>query len=88
MPALDNERQAQRRISDWNVGTNIKHLRTVKDIEQQTLARYVGMAQSQLSRIESGTRTLKFQEGMAIAKILGVRPERLIQEVIDNAAME
>jgi transcriptional regulator with XRE-family HTH domain len=86
MPALDEERATSRKSFDWNVGTNIRHLRIVNDIEQQTLAKLADINVSQLSRIEAGTRSLKFKEGMAIAKILNVRPERLIQEVI-NAEM-
>ena len=86
MPALDEERAESRKTFDWNVGTNIRHLRILNDLEQQTLAKLADIAVSQLSRIESGTRSLKFKEGMAIAKILGVRPERLTKEVINNGA--
>jgi transcriptional regulator with XRE-family HTH domain len=84
MPTLDDARAASQKSFDWNVGVNIRHLRTVKDIEQQTLAKLADINTSQLSRIEAGKRSLKFKEGMAIAKILGVRPERLTQEVIEQ----
>jgi transcriptional regulator with XRE-family HTH domain len=87
MPTLDSDRKTSHDKFDWNVGVNIRYLRTVAEIEQRTLAKLADINQSQLSRIESGKRSLKFKEGMAIAKILGVRPERLTKEVI-NAEME
>ena len=83
MPALDEERQNRRQAFDWHVGTNIRYLRILKEIDQQTLADLVDMDKSQLSRAESGQRSLKFKEAVAIAKVLGVRPERLTKEVID-----
>jgi transcriptional regulator with XRE-family HTH domain len=84
MPALDEERLTRHRSFDWNVGVNIRYLRILKDIEQKHLAKLVGMDVSLLSRIESGQRSLKFQDGMAIAKAFGVRPERLTREIINS----
>ena len=84
MPALVEDRQSRHRQFDWHVGVNIRYLRTLNDIEQQALAKLADMGISQLSRVESGQRSLRFKEGMAIAKALGVRPERLIKEVIST----
>jgi len=85
MPALDNGRLSRHREFDWNVGINIHHLRILNDMEQKTLADLVDMNISQLSRVENGLRSLKFKEGMAIAKVFGVRPERLTKEVIGES---
>jgi transcriptional regulator with XRE-family HTH domain len=81
MPALDGPRLGRHRTFDWHVGTNIRYLRIIKEIEQQSLAKYADMDVSQLSRVETGQRSLKFKEGLAIAKMLGVKPERLTREV-------
>jgi transcriptional regulator with XRE-family HTH domain len=83
MPALDEERLTRHRAFDWHVGINIRYLRLLNDIDQNTLAELVDMNVSQLSRVETGQRSLKFKEGVAIAKVLGVRPERLTKEVIN-----
>ena len=81
MPTLDDTRLGRHRQFDWHVGINIRYLRIVKEIEQQELAKLVDMDVSQLSRVESGTRSLKFKEAIAIAKVLGVDTERLTREV-------
>lgn len=81
MPVLDEERHGRHREFDWNVGVNIRYMRIVKDIEQRTLAELADMDVSQLSRVESGQRSLKFKEAMAIAKALGCKPDRLLREV-------
>ena len=82
MPTLDNPRLVRHREFDWHVGINLRYLRIIKEIEQKELAKLVDMDVSQLSRVETGQRSLKFKEAMAIAKVLGVNPERLTREVI------
>lgn len=86
MPALVEDRLTRHREFDWNVGINIRYLRILNDIEQKRLAELVDMDVSQLSRVESGQRSLKFKEGVAIAKVFGVRPERLIRAIINDAS--
>ena len=81
MPALVEDRLIRHREFDWHVGTNIRYLRTVNDIEQKVLAQLVDMDAAQLSRVESGQRSLKFKEAIAIAKVLGVTPQRLSRKV-------
>lgn len=85
MPALVESRLNRHRAFDWNTGINVKYLRLLNDMEQKHLAEIADMDVSQLSRVESGQRSLKFKEGMAIAKALGVRPERLTRAIINNA---
>jgi transcriptional regulator with XRE-family HTH domain len=84
MPALVESRLDRHRQFDWNAGVNIRYLRILHDIEQKTLAKLVDMDVSQLSRVENGLRSLKFKEGLAIAKVFGVKPERLTREIINT----
>ena len=94
MPALVESRLERHRAFDWNTGINIRYLRILKDIEQKHLAELADMDVSQLSRVENGLRSLKFKEAMAIAKVFGVKPERLTRAIINtdgkenNATME
>jgi transcriptional regulator with XRE-family HTH domain len=81
MPTLDESRLIRHREFDWHVGTNIRYLRIINDLEQKELARLVDMDAAQLSRVESGQRSLKFKEAIAIAKVLGVTPQRLGRKV-------
>ena len=82
MPTLDDTRLSRHREFDWHVGINIRYLRILKDIDQKDLAELVDMDVTQLSRVENGRRSLKFKEAMAIARVFGVRPDRLIREVM------
>lgn len=84
MPTLDETRLGRHRQFDWHVGVNIRYLRLRREIEQRVLAELVDMDVSQLSRVESGQRSLKFKEAMAIARVLGVKPERLMKEVTND----
>ena len=81
MPTLNDNRLSRHRQFDWHVGINIRYLRLIKEVEQRELAKLVDMDVSQLSRVESGTRSLKFKEAIAISKVLGVKPERLTRKV-------
>lgn len=84
MPILDEDRLIRHRAFDWHVGTNIKYLRIINDIDQKVLAKLVDMDAAQLSRVESGQRSLKFKEAIAIAKVLGVTSERLSRKVTSD----
>lgn len=84
MPVLVENRLGRHRAFDWNTGINVKYLRILNDMEQKTLAEIADMDISQLSRAENGLRSLKFKEAMAIAKALGVTPERLTREVVNT----
>ncbi|HWI69513.1 MAG TPA: helix-turn-helix transcriptional regulator [Nitrospiraceae bacterium] len=91
MPTRDKTRLERHREFDWNTGVNVRYLRILNDMEQKTLAEIADMDISQLSRAENGLRSFKFKEAMTIAKVFGVRPERLIREVIstnDSSQME
>ena len=84
MPTLDDTRLGRHRKFDWNVGINIRYLRILNEIEQQTLAELVDMNASQLSRVENGQRSLKFKEAVAIAKVFGISLDRLTRNVINR----
>lgn len=81
MPALQDTRLGRNREFDHIVGTNVRTLRLQKDVTQQVLADAVDMDFTQLSRVESGTRSLKFREAIAIANKLGVSPRKLSEPI-------
>ncbi|TVP84048.1 MAG: XRE family transcriptional regulator [Thioalkalivibrio sp.] len=56
----------------------IKTLRTAKGITQSALSRLTGIDQSEISRIENGTRRVSTDDLAVIAKHLGVSPAHLI----------
>lgn len=80
MPVLNAERQALNEEFNWIVGVNVFTFRTNRDILQKDLAHRAGMDQTGLNRVESGQRSLKFREAIAIAKALGVRVEALTRQ--------
>ena len=61
MPVLDENRQIRHREFDWHVGTNVRYLRIVNDIDQKQLAKLVDMEPSQLCRVETGQRSAQVQ---------------------------
>ena len=77
MPVLDDSRLDRHREFDWIIGVNLKHLRHQAGIEQFRLAELADMDPTQLSRVESGERSLKFKEALAICKVLSIEPKRL-----------
>ena len=84
MPVLDETRLGRHREFDWCAGTNVRTLRLQAGIEQRRLAELVDMDVTQLCRVESGERSLKFKEALAIAGVLRVKPERLTRPLIDR----
>lgn len=53
-------------------GRKIKELRTVKCITQTELADRLGWGQADISQLESGKRTLTFDNAVEISKALNV----------------
>jgi len=74
---LDNPRLVRHRVFDLCAVRNVRTLRVEVGMEQRKLAELVDMDVTQLSRVENGQRSLKFKEALAIAGVLGVKPERL-----------
>lgn len=68
---------------DETLGDNIRRLRDAAGLSQAELAERIGKLDVQgiypqtIAKIEGGTRALKFAEGLALARVLGVRPEAL-----------
>ncbi len=56
----------------------IKHYREQKGITQEELAEAIGMAQSEISAYESGTKSPRVNVLIAIADVLGVSAAELI----------
>jgi transcriptional regulator with XRE-family HTH domain len=72
MPARSASALRQAREFDWIVGINIRFWRELKEISQAELAEFANISDSQLSRIESGDRSVSFQQMLAISELLGV----------------
>lgn len=72
MPTLDASRLTRRRLLDGKIGNKIYLLRHEHGLRQIDLADAADMTDAQLSLIESGKRSLKFSEALAIAKRLGI----------------
>lgn len=68
------------------IGEKIRCIREDKDIRQQDLADSVGINVSVLSRIEKGTRPVRTDELMAIAKKLQVSADYLLDDEIQPSA--
>lgn len=61
-----------------HLNDNVKHLRNIKGISQQTLADKVGVDRSTISRIENGEIETTIDNAIKIAKVLKVNIEDLI----------
>jgi len=64
----------------------IRIARTRAGLTQKQLAELVGRDQSEISRIEAGKTALTVPLLLSVAKALGVRPARLLNEIRDKAA--
>jgi transcriptional regulator with XRE-family HTH domain len=72
------------------VGANVQRLRKAVGMSQAELGRALGshgfpMEQQTILTIERGSRPLKWEEGHAIAEVLGVDPESLTGPADDRA---
>lgn len=65
---------------------DIRALRTNAGLSQKELAAATGLNQSQISRIESGARTLTIDELERIARAIDKRPSELFSEAESTAA--
>ncbi len=72
-----------------HLNNNVKHLRSVKGISQQTLADKIGVDRSTISRIENGEIETTIDNAMKIAKVLKVNIEDLITKdlTFDNGTL-
>ena len=59
-------------------GANVKRLRRLKKITQETLAQSCGLYRSYLSRIEKGVANPTLNSIIALAEALGVEPGHLL----------
>lgn len=60
------------------VGTRLRSLRIERRIPQSTLAIAAGMTNSNLCKIEMGTRYLTIRDIAALSQALGVAPDELL----------
>lgn len=72
-----------------HLNNNVKHLRSVKGISQQTLADKVGVDRSTISRIENGEIETTIDNALKIANVLKVNIEDLITKdlTFDNGTL-
>lgn len=72
-----------------HLNNNVKHLRSVKGISQQTLADKVGVDRSTISRIENGEIETTIDNVLKIANVLKVNIEDLITKdlTFDNGTL-
>lgn len=72
-----------------HLNNNVKHLRSVKGISQQTLADKIGVDRSTISRIENGEIETTIDNAMKIANVLKVNIEDLITKdlTFDNGTI-
>jgi len=80
MPKLVPSRHRRTNLYNANVGVRIKMLREEVEMSQGELAEEADMAQSQLSRIESGERSLTLQQATAIAEALDLPLSELAED--------
>jgi len=69
------------------IGEKIRCIREDKDIRQQELADSIGMNVSVLSRIEKGTRPVRTDELIAIAKKLQISADYLLDDDMQPSAL-
>lgn len=65
------------------VGRRIRFLRARKDMSQKELSIASGIPQSQLSRIENGTRPIRPAALAAFALVLGVKADELLKDLLE-----
>jgi repressor LexA len=72
-----------------HLNNNVKHLRGIRGLSQQTLADKIGVDRSTISRIENGEIETTIDNAMKIAKVLCVNIENLITKDLsfDNGTL-
>ena len=63
------------------VGEKIRRLRSAKGYSQEKFAQACGLDRTYIGGIERGERNLGLKNVMKIARTLGVRPSRLLEEI-------
>lgn len=62
-----------------SVGENVKFFREKKDMKQVELAKQVNVAQATICQIEKGIKNPSLQLADEIARVLGVKLEKLLR---------
>lgn len=74
-------------FDNFAVGKAIRDLRKEKEISQDVLSGFAGIARTRLTMIENGTKQANFETLWKIALALDIRPSELvarIEEEIEN----
>lgn len=62
-------------------------LREETDLTQEEVAEALGMSQSAVSRVESGTRGLALEELLAYANYFGKNPDEILRKDVEGLAL-
>ena len=62
-------------------GTRVRELRTERKLSQEDLAEVADLHRNYISQIECGRRNVSLLNILKIARALGVRPAKLIDEL-------
>jgi transcriptional regulator with XRE-family HTH domain len=65
-------------LKELKIGQKIKKLRELKNLNQQYVAKEVGMTQGAYSKIEQGDSDLSYSKLEKISEALGLKPEDVI----------
>ena len=63
------------------VGQTIRNLRKEKNLSQDVLSGFAGIARTRLSMIENGSKQANFRTVWKIALALDIRPSELVAEI-------
>lgn len=65
-----------------SIGSNLKRLRTDREMSQAELAEMVNVTQSMIAQIERGTKALSLELGREISEVLGISINELLKDDI------
>lgn len=74
-------------LDNATVGNVIKSLRTEKDMTQELLSGFAGIARTHLTMIENGSKQANFETLWRIAIALDMKPSELVAQ-IEKAVQE
>jgi len=68
-------------FDDKIIGKTIRQIRTSKELSQEVLSGFAGIARTHLSMIENGKKKANFETIWKIAQALDMRPSELVARI-------
>lgn len=68
-------------FDDKIIGKTIRQIRTSKELSQEVLSSFAGIARTHLSMIENGKKKANFETIWKIAQALDMRPSELVARI-------